>query len=153
RFGGAVYYVPGYGAHRPVARKTLNKRQVEPSPHQLVASVMAHRPGSMVHAGTFFGDMLPSFSGKTPGRVYAFEPVLENYLPPRAGVRANTVGNVVLFHAGLGAKPGVATVRTGKGKRHVGGAAKYSPVPHGRRTGRSTWRCCRSISWRSRTCP
>ena len=88
RFDGSVYYVPNYADHRPVAQKILGRRYVEPALHDLVQAVMARRPGSMISAGTFFGDMLPSFSGKTPELVYAFEPVIENYLLAREVVVA-----------------------------------------------------------------
>lgn len=127
RFDGSVYYVPNYADHRPVAQKILGRRYVEPALHDLVQAVMARRPGSMISAGTFFGDMLPSFSGKTPELVYAFEPVIENYLLAREVVVANDLGNVVLLHAGLGADPGPATARIAtrrQGQRHLGGASR-----------------------------
>jgi len=127
RFDGSIYYVPNYAAHRPVARKILNKRYVEPGLHHLVRKIMTRRPGSMISAGAFFGDMLPSFSRKTPGRLYAFEPVIENYLLAREVVAENDLGNVVLLHAGLGAEPGpgLASIGTRRiGQRHLGGAAR-----------------------------
>lgn len=127
RFDEAVYYVPDYAAHRPVARRTLNQRRVEPPLHHLVEKVMARRPGSLVHAGTFFGDMLPSFSRKTPGLLYAFEPVIENYVLSHHVVDDNALDNVVLLNAGLGAAPGVVEVQTGRGGRHRGGASKIVP--------------------------
>jgi FkbM family methyltransferase len=69
--------------------------------------------------------MLPSFSRKTPGLVYAFEPVLENYLLARAIVDDNVLPNVVLLHAGLGAEAGLADIGTSrKGRPHLGGAAR-----------------------------
>ena len=77
----------------------------------------------MLHAGTFFGDMLPSFSRKTPGLVYAFEPVLENYLLAHQVTERNDLDNVLLFHAGLAehARPG--RVETRGPVRHRGGTA------------------------------
>jgi len=129
RFDGAVYFVPDYAAHRPVARTILNRRYVEPALHTLVRRVMARRPGNVVHAGTFFGDMLPSFARKTPGLVYAFEPVVENYLLARAVVDANDLDNVVLLHAGLGAQLGLATIGTSRGERHLGGGSRVVTGP------------------------
>lgn len=126
-FGGSLYYVPTYAAHRPVAQKILKNCRVEPALHRFVQRVMTRRPGSMVSAGAFFGDMLPSFSRKTPGLVYAFEPVIENYLLARAVVAANDLSNVVLLQAGLGAEPGpwLASIGTCRiGRRHLGGAAR-----------------------------
>ena len=84
---------------------------------------MQRRPGSMVHAGAFFGDMLPSFSRKTPGTVYAFEPVLEHYQLASAAVVANGLRNVRLLHAGLSTEPSIGQIQTWRGERHIGGAA------------------------------
>jgi FkbM family methyltransferase len=124
RFDGAVYYVPRYGAHRPVARRILRGGYAAASLHELVETVMSRRPGSMVHAGTFFGDMLPSFSRKTPGTVYAFEPVLENYLLARTATIENDLQNVILMHAGLGTSPGLARIETHGRFRHRGGSSQ-----------------------------
>ncbi|GAB6985474.1 hypothetical protein JCM10369A_19980 [Nocardioides pyridinolyticus] len=137
RIDGAEYFVPDYGRHRPVARRILEGRLVSPGLHRFVGRLLLDRPGSIVHAGTFFGDMLPSFSAKTPGLVYAFEPVLENYLLAREVVEVNRLGNVVLLHAGLGARLQVATVgvaRAPKGRHHGGAARILTPAsrPHAR---------------------
>lgn len=126
RFNNAEFYVPDYARQRPVSRAVLDRHNVSPSLHRFVGRLLKERPGSMVHAGTFFGDMLPSFSRKTPGVVYAFEPVVENYLLARTVVETNQLENVLLMHSGLGATTGVATlgVARGKQKRHLGGAAR-----------------------------
>ena len=123
-FGGAVYYVPASSAHRPVAQKILHKHQVETRLHTLVEMVMDRRPGSMIHAGAFFGDMLPSFSSKTTGTLYAFEPVLEHYVLARAAVESNGLRNVKLLHAGLSKESGRGTMMTRRKGRDLGGAAR-----------------------------
>lgn len=129
-FDDAVYFVPRYALHRPVAGKILRKRYVSPPLHALVAQVMDWRPGSIVHAGTFFGDMLPSFSRKTTNLVYAFEPVLENYLLARRTIERNELDNVVLFHAGLGERTGQGKVETRRGpRRHRGGSSHIVSDP------------------------
>ena len=129
RFNSSVFFVPDYAAHRPVSQRILARHLVSPALHVLVREVMARRPGSMIHAGTFFGDMLPSFSRKTAGTVYAFEPVMENYLLARAVMSSNRLRNVMLMHAGLAAEPGVAQVQTNRGKRHFGGASRIVSDP------------------------
>ncbi len=130
RFDGAVYYVPGYAADRPAARRIAAKEYFSPELHAFVETVMSARGGSMVHAGTFFGDMLPSFSRKTPGTVYAFEPVTENYLLANTIVSENRLDNVMLLHAGLGARPGTARVRTHRDDgRHAGGLSRIVRDP------------------------
>lgn len=131
-FDDAVYFVPAYAAHRPVSRSIMNKRYASPRLHSLVLDVMTRRPGSMVHAGTFFGDMLPSFSRKTPGTVYAFEPVIENYLLARAVVHENDLDNVVLLHAGLGTEVGLAWIETMRRHRHRGGTSSIVRAPKSR---------------------
>jgi FkbM family methyltransferase len=126
RYDHAVFFVPDYAAHKPVAKKVLRKRRVTPPLHGLVAEVMALRSGSIVHAGAFFGDMLPSFSRKTTGLVYAFEPVIENYLLARAVMESNDLDNVVLLNAGLGDHVGIAWIETRKvaDGPHCGGMAR-----------------------------
>lgn len=123
---GGTFFVPHYAVHRPVAQRILAGKLAEPPLHRLVGEVQEAYPGSMVHAGTFFGDMLPSFSAKTPNRVYAFEPVLENYLLARAVVEVNHLENVVLLHAGLGREIGVADIGVGDLERHLGGASHFN---------------------------
>lgn len=129
-FDGATYFVPRYGAHRQVAKQILRRRYAAPELHHFVETVMTRRPGSMVHAGTFFGDMLPSFSRKTTGLVYAFEPVLENYLLAREVTVENELRNVMLLHAGLGAGPAIAMIETLRpGRVHRGGSSKVITDP------------------------
>jgi FkbM family methyltransferase len=124
KFDEAVYFVPKYAMHRPVAGMILRKKYVSPPLHALVERVMAWRPGSILHAGTFFGDMLPSFSRKTPGLVYAFEPVLENYLLAHRVIERNELDNVLLFHAGLAERTRQGKVETRRStRRHRGGSA------------------------------
>jgi FkbM family methyltransferase len=130
RLDGGIYFVPTYAAHRPVARRVLNGRYVSPPLHNLVAEVMRRRPGSMIHAGTFFGDMLVSFARRTTGTVYAFEPVIENYLLALSVLQANNLTNVMLIHAGLGTDRTIAQVQThGPGRAHYGGAARIMRDP------------------------
>ena len=122
--GGAAYFVPAYGRDRPAARSILRGDFYEPLTHALVGLLLAARPGDMVHAGTFFGDMLPSFSRKCPGAVYAFEPVLESYVLAKQSVEQNRLTNVVLFNAALGSTLSVAHVNTTRQDgSHRGGAS------------------------------
>ncbi|UOM36306.1 FkbM family methyltransferase [Acuticoccus sp. I52.16.1] len=125
KVGAETHFVPAYAAGRPASKCVLDGRHFEPMTHALVAKLFADRPGDMVHAGTFFGDMLPSFSKACPGRVYAFEPVLENYVLAKQCVEANGLANVLLTNAGLGERIDVAYIDTGE-KGHRGGASTIS---------------------------
>jgi FkbM family methyltransferase len=103
---------------------------------------LLHRfPGSMVHAGAFFGDMLAHFSTiianvstpeqLEPHKPYAFEPNTLNYLLAQMVVEANELSNVILVTAALG--PTVMQQRIkvmgseNKGGMDLGGGSAVSP--------------------------
>jgi len=122
-----VFFVPKYAAHRPASQAILNGRLYEPYTHIVIAEILRLRPGSLVHAGTFFGDMLPSFSKAASELVYAFEPVLENYLLAKLCVQENNLGNVLIQNAGLSSSITVARINTAAGNGdHLGGASHIS---------------------------
>lgn len=121
---GSSYFIPDYALHRPACSEMLADRFYEPQTHQLIPLILKETGGNMVHAGAFFGDMLPSFAA-TGARIYAFEPVLENYVLARLCVIENNLANVMLFHAALGEAPGTARMDTGD-KVHLGGASSLS---------------------------
>lgn len=122
--GGHQYFIPEYAKHRPAAKVMLHGHWHEPATHELVRAVLRSCPGSMIHAGAFFGDMLPSFSSAASGTVYAFEPVLENYILAKLCVEHNNLDNVVLINAALSVDIGNLRIHsTLKGGRHAGGAS------------------------------
>lgn len=122
-YDGATYFVPKYAINRTCSRRILEKSYFEPMLHQFIGKMFAGCQGNMVHAGTFFGDMLPSFSMKVSGTIYAFEPVLENYIIAKKTVDQNRLDNVILYHAGLGAASSSATIITGTADQHFGGGS------------------------------
>ncbi len=120
-----TYFVPSYALDRPAVKAILSDQYYEPDTHTVIKAIYANlKRGSLIHAGTFFGDMLPSFSSSVSGHVYAFEPVLENYILARLCVEKNNLSNVILFHAAL--SDGVSNVRVNTGideQVHRGGAS------------------------------
>jgi len=72
--------------------------------------------------------MIPSFSKSCHGNVYAFEPVLENYILAKLGVDRNKLSNVFLFNCGLGRQIGQALINTTRpgGEGHSGGGSRIS---------------------------
>lgn len=94
------YFLPVYAIQRPAAKCFLEGSVWEPDTHKLVDHILSRAPGSMLHAGTFFGDMLPSFS-RAATVVWCFEPVLENYVLARLVVEGNRLSNVNLFNGAL----------------------------------------------------
>lgn len=124
---GTLFCVPQHGQHRIAAQHIMNRQYYEPKTHTFVRALMSDLGGNMVHAGAFFGDMIPTFSRATEGVVYAFEPVLENYIAAKLCVEMNTLGNVVLLNAALGQRTGVTYINTGETERaHSGGASSVS---------------------------
>ena len=105
---GDIYFEPKYANYIPIKRgifdKTLYGTIHESMTHKFVANLFAHFKGSMIHAGAFCGDMLPSFSKSVNGFVYAFEPVLENFIMSKQTVMQNNLQNVFLFNAALANK-------------------------------------------------
>jgi FkbM family methyltransferase len=122
---GDVFFLPAYALHRPAVGEMLAGRRYEPSTHVLMERLLRDRPGDLIHAGTFFGDMLPSFSRACRGTVLAFEPVLENYVLAKLCVQENGLANVVMVNAGLAEEVGTARIDTGD-ERHRGGTSEIA---------------------------
>lgn len=121
------FFVPKYAEQRPASQAVLHGQFYEPETHSMVAELLRVRPGNLIHAGTFFGDMLPSFSKACTGQVYAFEPVLENYVLAKLCIEQNHLTNVLIQNAGLGSSITVARVDTGVQQgAHRGGASHIS---------------------------
>lgn len=126
---GARYFIPAYAKHRPACRAFLKGKYYEPRTHELIAYLLNRRPGNIVHAGAFFGDMLPSFSASCgeAGTVYAFEPLLENYVLARLTVDHNRLSNVALFNSALGDRTAPCRVdNVSEPGVHAGGASTIS---------------------------
>lgn len=111
---GETHHVPADAAHRPASQCLLSGRYYEPETHEWVRERLGRRPGNMIHAGTFFGDMVPSFS-KAVGnsfKLYAFEPVLRNYVLAKMTVEANNLRNVFLQNCALSSRFELLKIRT-----------------------------------------
>lgn len=122
-----THFVPKYAEHRPASRAVMNGEIYEPATHEFIEKILQIQGGSMIHAGTFFGDMLPTFARSCPATVYAFEPVLENYVLAKLCVEANKLENVLLQNAGLSDRTSIGHIDTGnKEERHLGGASRLS---------------------------
>jgi len=108
--GHGGYCVPRNSIHRPCAQTILGGGVFEPP---TVAALELHgRLGDIVHAGTYFGDMLPAAAracGET-GLVWACEPNRENFRCAAITVAINRLSNVRLHHGALGDRSGKATV-------------------------------------------
>jgi FkbM family methyltransferase len=98
RYG--AYCVPLSSRHRPAATMILKGEIYEPNTIEFMRAHCA--TGDIVHAGTYFGDFLPGLSQACRGKIWAFEPNLENYRCARITMLLNDLNNVELCRAGLG---------------------------------------------------
>lgn len=126
--GGSTYFLPLFALHRPAVKRILADHLYEPQTHDLINAIFAQNKGSMIHAGAFFGDMLPSFSAAVDGVVWAFEPVTESYILANKCLTRNALPNVRLFNAALSDNVGMTVMDTGTYRRngrggHRGGAS------------------------------
>lgn len=121
------YFLPRYALQRPAVKTMINGNLYEPMTHKLVEKISHMKLGSIVHAGAFYGDMLPSFSKKVNGVVYAFEPVLENYILAKLTVESNNLQNVVLLNSALSDVITNLKINTKHSENlHAGGSSKIS---------------------------
>jgi FkbM family methyltransferase len=123
--GHGGYCVPRNSIHRPCAQTILGGGVFEPP---TVAALELHgRLGDIVHAGTYFGDMLPAAAracGET-GLVWACEPNRENFRCAAITVAINRLSNVRLHHGALGDRSGTATVMVrGPAGESLGGRSR-----------------------------
>lgn len=118
--------VPANAEHKPAVRRFLQGRYFEAFSHVSFTRIMAHKTRrNVVHAGAFFGDMLHTLS-RCAGRVYAFEPVLDNFYFAKRNAERLGLRNVMLFNAGLSDANDVLPIRTSEADgRDAGGGASF----------------------------
>jgi FkbM family methyltransferase len=119
------YAVPPETAHRPAAKLAIDGDVYEPDTIQFMLDNCGS--GSIIHAGTFFGDFLPAL-GSTGNKVYAFEPVKRNYDHAVVTLSMNFIEhNIELFNYGLGeANKTESIIHTGHTGESLGGGARYN---------------------------
>lgn len=96
------YYVPLNQDHRPAVQKIKKGEVYEEKTLEFIEKI--YRPGtSIVHAGAYFGDMLPFFSQLVgdKNRVWAFEPIKLNFACAQANIELNRIDNVILQNNAL----------------------------------------------------
>jgi FkbM family methyltransferase len=125
-FGGDTYFVPKNSEHRCASKAILSGKFYEPDTHRIIGEILEKRPGNLIHAGTYFGDMVPSFSKMVGdhGMLYAFEPVLESYILAKLTVEKNGLENVFLQNSALSDDFSILKIETEcpSGVSHGGGA-------------------------------
>lgn len=119
------YSVPLSSYHRPAAQDILCGKVYEPETIHFISNHCGG--GSIVHAGTYFGDFLPALgkSCRNEFRVWAFEPNPENYRCAELTVHLNGLSNAVLSNAGLGATATTQCLKVKESGVATGGASTF----------------------------
>lgn len=104
------YYVP-LNHNRPAVNAIKSGEVYELKTLQFIEKI--YKKGtSVVHAGTYFGDMLSFFSHLVGDqKVFAFEPVKLNHRCASKNIDLNNLKNVNLFNMGLSEKSSQLTMR------------------------------------------
>lgn len=120
------YCVPLASAWRPVAQVILSGQVWE---RDTLEFMMRCDPdGDIVHAGTYFGDLVPGLarSRRDGAQVWAFEPNPENFRCARLTVELNALENVTLVNAGLGSERATPALRVRNDSgQALGGASHF----------------------------
>lgn len=125
-----VVKVPSKAKHRPALKAAFRGRYYEPFSHLNFKKILDYSPRkSVVHAGTFYGDMLHTYA-QSANRVYAFEPVLENYVLAKLNAEDQGLTNVTLTNCALSNEDGTVLMKTiERGGRFAGGASSITTEP------------------------
>lgn len=120
-----MYYIPFKSKHRASSKKLLNGQVWEPETINFIKKYCTHE---LVHAGAYFGDMLPAFS--TIKKVWAFEACRENYQAALMTIKSNNLTNINLKNVALGEKSKTsATLMTERDGKTLGGGSKIIDRP------------------------
>lgn len=101
RFG--KYCLAQSSIDRLAARRILDGNAWEPETTKVISTFL--QTGDIVHAGTYFGPLLPCIAkagNPYQHQIWAFEPNHENYLCAAETIKLNNLRNVNLFNLGLG---------------------------------------------------
>jgi FkbM family methyltransferase len=78
------------------------------------------KKGDIIHAGAGFGDFLPALSKSCSGKVWSFEPNLENYFCAHKTIELNKLKNISLFKYALGDEIKKSSLRVEKNNKKLG---------------------------------
>lgn len=125
--------VPRRAIHRPAVRKSLAGCYYEPFSHLSFKKILDYRKnGAAIHAGTFFGDMLHTYS-RSAKTLYAFEPVLENFFLAKKNAERLGLSNVILVNGALSDRNGLTEIATHDADgKFLGGASGFWDKHDGR---------------------
>ncbi len=118
--------VPLNATHRPAVKDFLNGRYYENFSHISFTKILNYKKNiSVVHAGAFFGDMLHTYA-QVAKIVYAFEPVLDNFVLAKNNIARMGLNNIIMINAGLSDKSDLGVIKTSDAQgRFAGGGSEF----------------------------
>ncbi len=120
------YYLPKNHDDRP-AIKRIKKGIVHELDTLRYIKQIYPKGTAIIHAGTYFGDMLPFFSKLVGDKtVWAFEPVKENYQCALANIQLNKLSNIKIQNMGLSEKSNKLPMITKIGSVPAGGSSRIA---------------------------
>jgi len=119
------FCLPLASLHRPAVQLILKGKQHEPDTIKFINANC--KDGSVVHAGAYFGDLIPAISKglSKHANLYSFEPSFENYRCAQLTCSINNLQNVELYHAALGETSGQINFQVeDESGKNLGGLSK-----------------------------
>lgn len=113
------YCIPTSSKHR-ISSKTILKGEIWEE--ETIDFILSHSKFDLIHAGAYFGDMLPAFSSKFE-KVWTFEPNKENYECAINTIQWNNLSNVYLTNAALGKSASIAILTIERNGKKLGGGS------------------------------
>lgn len=112
------YCVPLSSAYTYTSKAILSGRVHEPDTIKFIIDNCDD--GSVIHAGTGFGDFIPALSNACKATVWSFEPEQENYFCAKKTIELNELTNVTLLNCGLGEIKNRAQLRVKESNKSLG---------------------------------
>ena len=115
------YCIPEASKHRSSSRKLIKGVVWE---QETINFIRSYCPHDLIHAGAYFGDMLPAFS--KINKVWAFEPCAENYECALETVNLNGLTNINLMNVALGEEARMVDFQIERDGITLGGGSKIT---------------------------
>ena len=114
-----TYCIPSVSRNRVSAKRITNGQVWEPETIDFIRKYCQH---DLIHAGVYFGDMLPAF--KMINKVWAFEPNGVNYQCALKTIELNNLTNVSLMNVALGEESKIVDLMVERDGKILGGGSK-----------------------------
>lgn len=118
------YCLPKSSIHRP-ACQTILKGEIH-EPDTILYIAQNYKDGDIIHAGTYFGDFLPSISKVigSKGKIWSFEPNNDSFKCAQITILLNDLINIEIFNNALGEYKSTAYLKIKENNLDLGGACR-----------------------------